>query len=80
MSDQRGALCYLIQETKESPLYMCVMDYETEKFHRFNMSVAGCSRLAHECSGVINAAISGFSDNHAFQDVAKLLSEKFKGL
>jgi len=76
---QRGALCYLIQEHKNSPVYLCVNDEHTG-FHRFPISVAAASRLAHECAGVVNAAISGYSDKHAFQEVAALLQKKFKPL
>lgn len=76
MTDQKGSLCYLIQETKESPVYLCVMD-EAFGFHKFPLSVATCSRLSHECSGVVEAAISGYSQKHAFAEVAKVLSERF---
>lgn len=78
MKDQRGAICYLIQELKDSPVYLCVMDPESG-FHRFPIGVAAASRLASECSAVVQSAISGYSQKHAFQEVAKVLSQKFGG-
>lgn len=78
MRDQAVALCYTMQATKDSPLYLCVMDKEKEQFHTFAISVSTASRLAHECSLVVHSAISGYSQRHAFQEVARELSRRFR--
>jgi hypothetical protein len=75
--DDRGALCYLIQSHQDAPVYLCVLDRENQQYHTFLLSLETASRLAHECSGVVNAAICGFSEKHAFQEVTAVLSKKF---
>lgn len=70
-------ICYVIQEKKDSPLYLCVLDRDTQEFHRFPISVGNASRLAMECSAAVNSAISGYSQKHAFAEVAAVLSKKF---
>lgn len=77
MSDQSGTLCYFLQATKDSPIYLCVMDRDAEQFHRFPVSVSNISRLVSEGSAAIHSAITGYSEKHAFQEVAALLSKKF---
>lgn len=73
----KGALCYIIQETKDSPLYLCAIDHENGECHRFPISVAVASRLGKECSAAVHSAITGYSEQHAFREVAGLLSKKF---
>lgn len=76
MSEQAGAICYILQETKDSPLYLCIMDRENEQFHKFAISVGAASRLAQECSAVVHSAISGYSQKHTFQEVVAVLSKR----
>lgn len=77
MSNQTGAICYILQAHKDSPLYLCVLDREREQFHRFPISIAAASRLNAESSAAIHSAITGYSDKHAFQEVAAVLSKRF---
>ena len=78
MTEQKGATCYILQAFKDAPLYLCVMDHETSQFHKFPISVATASRLAVEGTDAVHAAITGYSQKHAFQEVAAELSIRFR--
>lgn len=75
--EEVGAICYIVQATKESPVYLCVMDRDRQQFHTFPVTVANLSRLTYECSAIVNAAISGYSDKHAYSEIAQVLSQRF---
>jgi hypothetical protein len=74
---QNPTLCYFIQETKDSPVYLCVRDFAEGGFYRFPVSVSNISRLASEGCAIVHSAITGYSEKHAFQEVAAVLSKKF---
>jgi hypothetical protein len=53
------------------------MDRDAGQFHRFPISVANVSRLVAEGSSIVHSAITGYSEKHAFHEVAAVLSKKF---
>jgi len=52
MSEQRGTVCFVIEE--DDQLYLCVIDDEKGAFHRFPLTTLQASRLGAECSNEVN--------------------------
>lgn len=48
------SLAYILQASKDAPIYLCVQDDETKQFHRIEVDPLVCSRLAAECAAVVN--------------------------
>lgn len=80
MSEERKpAICYIVQENRNAPLYLSVMDQENGQYHMFPLSVNGAARLGYECSAAVHLAISGHSLTHSFREVAAVLQKLWRG-
>lgn len=55
-----GVLAYILREQIGGPAYLCVMDDERGKFHKFEITPITASRLAAECAGIVNDHLGGF--------------------
>ena len=55
-----ATLAYIIHAHKDAPVYLCVQDDETKEFHRFELSIKSCSRLAAECASIVNGHLGGY--------------------
>ena len=54
-------LAYILHANNEAPVYLCVIDDETKKFHKFEITPLTASRLAAECSLVVNKHLGGYN-------------------
>lgn len=76
MSEERGAIIYVLQEHKGAPLKLCVMDQDREQFHIFPLSILNASRLVAECGGAVNSYLGGEDLKFAHQELALLWAKK----
>lgn len=72
MIEKPETICYVVQAKINGPLTLCVKDNRTEQFHAFPVSLHSASRLAAECSAVVNSALGGVNYQRALEEVSAL--------
>lgn len=78
MSEARGCVAYLLQESRGAPIQLAVADVEKGQFHAFPISIEAISRLAAECSEAVNAHLGGMSPKHNTREIVEVLSAKWQ--
>jgi maltodextrin utilization protein YvdJ len=58
-------------------MFLCVMDRDKQQYHMFPLSLGNASRLAYECSGILNTALGAVSDKFATQEIVAQLIDQW---
>jgi hypothetical protein len=68
-------IAYIVHANRESPIFLCVMDRDNEKYHKFEISPLIALRLATESLDAVNSSV-GYSEKQSLQEAFRALVAK----